>query len=166
MKVKCDFCNNTFERDQRRINESIKRGWKQYCSSDCKSKARNNRIKCQCAHCGKEIWKLSSEIKSSKTGNVFCNKSCACSYNNSHFRTGENNPNWKGGIGVSTGKESVYGKLAFQNHPHRCNICGFDIKSALQVHHIDFNHKNNSIDNLMILCANCHCQIHYGDLVI
>lgn len=29
---------------------------------------------------------------------------------------------------------------------------------TLQVHHIDGNHNNNSIDNLMILCPNCHSQ--------
>ena len=29
---------------------------------------------------------------------------------------------------------------------------------SLQVHHIDGNHYNNSIDNLMLLCPNCHSQ--------
>ena len=47
-----------------------------------------------------------------------------------------------------------------------CVICGFNIKSSLQLHHIDFNHDNNDPDNHIILCANCHCQIHYGNLVI
>ena len=47
------------------------------------------KIKCTCAHCGKELWKTPSEIKRSKTGNVFCNRSCAASFNNSKFRTGK-----------------------------------------------------------------------------
>ena len=30
----------------------------------------------------------------------------------------------------------------------------------LELHHKDFNHYNNSLDNLQILCANCHMQAH------
>lgn len=30
----------------------------------------------------------------------------------------------------------------------------------LELHHIDFNHYNNSLDNLQILCSNCHMQVH------
>ena len=28
----------------------------------------------------------------------------------------------------------------------------------LQIHHIDGNHFNNSLDNLQLLCPNCHAQ--------
>lgn len=34
--------------------------------------------------------------------------------------------------------------------------CGKPI--TLQIHHIDGNHNNNTIENLMILCPNCHSQ--------
>ena len=30
----------------------------------------------------------------------------------------------------------------------------------LELHHIDGNHYNNKLDNLMILCSNCHAQVH------
>lgn len=30
-----------------------------------------------------------------------------------------------------------------------------------EIHHIDLNHENNSIDNLMILPKNLHSQYHY-----
>lgn len=29
---------------------------------------------------------------------------------------------------------------------------------TLEIHHIDGNRKNNSLDNLQILCPNCHSQ--------
>lgn len=164
MKVKCDYCGKDFEKEPRRVNESNSRGWKHYCSKECQAKAKTTKIKCKCAFCGAEIEKLPSEIKNSKYGNVFCNKKCACSYNNSHFRSGENNPNWQGGNG--TGKSSIYGKLAFKNYEHKCVLCGFNISQALQVHHIDCNRKNNVLDNLIILCANCHCLVHYGNVEI
>lgn len=39
-----------------------------------------------------------------------------------------------------------------------CERCGFipEDSCQLDVHHIDGNHENNSLDNLQILCANCH----------
>lgn len=87
MLTKCDICGKEFERETRRVHESIKNGWKQYCSDECRSNGK--KIKCKCAHCGKEIYKTPSEIARSKTGNVFCNKSCAASFNNSNYRTKE-----------------------------------------------------------------------------
>lgn len=39
-----------------------------------------------------------------------------------------------------------------------CEICGFVPLHVCQldVDHKDGNHKNNNLDNLMTLCANCH----------
>jgi ribosomal protein L37E len=39
-----------------------------------------------------------------------------------------------------------------------CESCGFIAihKVQLDVDHIDGNHKNNAVDNLRTLCANCH----------
>lgn len=41
-----------------------------------------------------------------------------------------------------------------------CEICGVSIwqgvKLPLELHHKDGNHYNNSLDNLQILCPNCH----------
>lgn len=49
-----------------------------------------------------------------------------------------------------------------------CESCGVstqweDGRIALQVHHIDGNRKNNQLDNLMVLCPNCHALTdNYG----
>lgn len=160
MEVKCSVCGKIIDRPVRQVNESNKKGWKIYCSNECRSIAK--KIKCTCAYCGKEILKTPSEIKRSKYGNVFCNKSCACSYNNSHFRTKENNPNWKGGrLGSNT-----YLTYAYRAYQPSCAVCGIEDKDVLQVHHIDLNHDNNDIDNLIFLCANCHSKVHRGGLEI
>lgn len=48
--------------------------------------------------------------------------------------------------------------------PH-CERCGFipKDKCQLDVHHIDRNNKNNNIENLLTLCANCHRLEHKKD---
>ena len=44
-----------------------------------------------------------------------------------------------------------------------CARCGYcESISSLHVHHIDQNHDNDSPDNLLVLCANCHFGLHYG----
>lgn len=46
----------------------------------------------------------------------------------------------------------------------KCECCGLSMWMGkpipLELHHKDFNHYNNSIDNLQILCSNCHMQVH------
>lgn len=45
---------------------------------------------------------------------------------------------------------------------NKCEICGISEWNgkpiSCQLHHIDGNNKNNNIDNLQILCPNCHSQ--------
>ena len=45
---------------------------------------------------------------------------------------------------------------------NKCERCGIDVWSgepiSLQLHHIDGNPTNNSLENMMILCPNCHSQ--------
>jgi hypothetical protein len=44
-----------------------------------------------------------------------------------------------------------------------CERCGFVAShpSQIDIHHKDHNHKNDAVDNLVSLCANCHRLIHY-----
>lgn len=45
---------------------------------------------------------------------------------------------------------------------HFCESCGLDFwlkeKMPLEVHHIDGDRTNNELDNLQLLCLNCHYQ--------
>ena len=47
---------------------------------------------------------------------------------------------------------------------NKCECCGLSEwigkPIPLELHHKDFNHYNNSLDNLQVLCANCHMQAH------
>lgn len=43
-----------------------------------------------------------------------------------------------------------------------CADCGWNkFPEVLQVHHIDRNVKNNSLDNLVVLCPTCHNTRHF-----
>lgn len=46
----------------------------------------------------------------------------------------------------------------------KCERCGLSewmgMKIPLELHHKDFNHYNNELNNLMIVCSNCHMQLH------
>lgn len=43
----------------------------------------------------------------------------------------------------------------------RCVRCGYDRHiSTLHVHHLDGNHENDDPGNLIVLCANCHSELH------
>lgn len=107
-------------------------------------------ITTNCANCGKEITKPASHLKQSKTGNLYCNRSCSAAKNNSLFKKWENSPKYKNGI-----RDYRKRKLESVENP-KCERCGFDNILALDVHHKDRNRKNNSNENLEILCCNCH----------
>ena len=46
--------------------------------------------------------------------------------------------------------------------PYKCEKCGIsnwqNKPITLEIHHIDGNHNNNDINNLQLLCPNCHSQ--------
>lgn len=158
--VTCSTCEKEFEVPKRVYTDYLKRRYRFFCSPECRTNF--GKIKCTCAHCGKEIYKTRSEIANSKYGNVFCNRSCAASYNNSTYRKGENNPNWIDG----SYKSEYYSRLAFRSYLHRCAICGLEEPCCLQIHHIDKDRQNAELSNLVILCANCHLKVHNNKITL
>lgn len=74
---------------------------------------------------------------------VTCSRACS----NTYFRTKESSP-------------SSYRSRALKHYGSKCSVCGFSNILALEVHHIDKNRDNNSIENLKVLCANCHRITH------
>ncbi len=77
--------------------------------------------------------------------------------------TGKNHPCWKGGksfeIYPKKFKEMKYfirfrDNLTCQN----CGITEEEINKKLDVHHIDYNKRNNKPENLISLCRKCHSK--------
>lgn len=138
----------------------------------------------QCFVCHKDIYKRPSQIKINK-GKVFCSKECyglscrkefscpvcgnkvlaglnkktcsrACA---NTFRTGlkykQNSPKDK----VKAYKQLKMRLLKLRGNI--CERCGYNKYEILQVHHKDRNHANNELDNLELICPNCHYEEHY-----
>jgi len=81
VKVKCRFCQNNFEVTLKRYNSYTKYKCNFYCSKECRTKSRIKATKTNCVTCGKEVVVTPCEIKQSKSGNFFCNSSCAAIFN-------------------------------------------------------------------------------------
>ena len=76
---------------------------------------------------------------------------CSHSCSNVFFRSGKKNGNFKHG---HTRRGSKYRSICFDHYPYKCALCNW--KKTVEVHHIDGNNKNNSIENLIPLCPNHH----------
>ena len=96
----------------------------------------------QCAFCGELIYRSPAQITKSKTGQFFCKR--------------EHRRSWK------FLRLKTYRKIAFDNNPHKCDECGWDkFIEVLEVHHINFDHNDDRLYNLRILCPTCHRIEHW-----
>ena len=85
---------------------------------------------------------------------------------------GSGNSNWMRGIGklpwsweFNKGlKEKV--KMRDSNQCRLCGVLKENISKAsghgLNIHHIDYDKKNNKIENLITLCNQCHGKMNYN----
>lgn len=104
-----------------------------------------------CLNCNKEINKTKK----------FCNNKCQQDYTYSQYIN-----RWL--LGLETGMRGKsqmslhVRRYLFEKNNNSCEICGWNKinettnKTPLEIHHIDGNHENNSVDNLQLLCPNCH----------
>jgi len=79
-------------------------------------------------------------------------------------RSGENSNKWQGGksfeeYGVEFDKDLK--RDIRERDGFHCRNC-FDEESRLDVHHIDYEKKNASHDNLITLCISCHMKTNYN----
>jgi hypothetical protein len=82
--VKCDFCQQNFERMQKYIKSDFKLypRYSHYCSKACGSKSKDASEEVNCKRCNKVFSKKRNQLK--KHPNSFCSSSCSATYNNTH----------------------------------------------------------------------------------
>lgn len=148
-EVKCQKCKKVFYAKP----NWLKKGWGKYCSLKCSWKSQLKGKYFNCEVCKKKVWRMPSKFEHSKSGKVFCNKSCQTLWRNK-FYSGPLHPFWKGGI-------NIYRKTLIKTKtPIVCRACGYDDEKVLLVHHIDKNRNNNKEENLEWLCRNCHYLVN------
>lgn len=103
-----------------------------------------------CENCGCKIYSLNKRR--------FCSLKCMGEYTKSHkLNEWKTEPEKFNNIHYSFIKNYLM-KL----HNYKCELCGwgetniFTKKIPLEIHHIDGNCTNNKIENLQLLCPNCH----------
>src|SRR3990167_7283767 len=78
------------------------------------------------------------------------------------IKLGENNPNWQNGksfepYGLEFNKELKQQVLERDNYECLNPNCEH-LSEGLDCHHIDYDKKNNNLENLIILCDSCHTK--------
>ncbi len=147
--VTCKMCGTEFSVKLSQLNL----GWGKYCSKTCKTKNQCNGKFFSCFCCKKEVYRSLAQIKHSKSGKIFCSKSCQTTWKNK-LSSAEEHPNWMGGT-------QIYRKILLQSQvPIICSLCKINDLRILSAHHIDHNRKNNQLSNLAWLCQNCHMLVH------
>lgn len=144
VEVQCDLCNNEFTRQKRQLKIHA-------CSAACRNALVGNTVELECSNCGVPFYRAKSKLVNSRSGKYFCCRECK---DTAQTYMEEIRPDHYG-----EGKFS-YREKAFRTYLPVCNRCGFENILALEVHHRDKDRTNNNIENLEILCANCHSISH------
>lgn len=65
---------------------------------------------------------------------------------------------------ISKDYPTVKNWMKRRNMIKSCNRCGYDDhKEILVIHHVDRDRTNNDLNNLEVLCPNCHALEHYSE---
>lgn len=95
----------------------------------------------ECQRCGEDYTIEAREKTRKFKESKYCSRSCA---NNRQEWWNENATNYR--------------TIAFRKWDKKCIVCGFD--KIVTVHHMDEDHSNNDINNLVPLCPNHHEMFH------
>ncbi len=119
----------------------------------------------------RKVGKKSSKTKKRryKEGKIKLSGCAKLSKEDPSWQSGENHPNWLNGISFEPYSPEFNKKLKEQikkRDNYRCQLCGDFIpkfvsqKRRLDVHHIDYNKKNNNPNNLISLCHFCNNSVN------
>lgn len=139
---------------------------KTFCSKDCSILFhKKEEVELNCAFCKENFIRRATQtgIKISKSGFYFCSKNCK----NLAQRLGgikEIQPPHYGTRTDRPYETATYRKIWIKaGNCLECKRCGYnEFESSIHIHHIDRNYLNNSIENLISLCSNCHFALHHN----
>lgn len=82
--IACEQCKALHYKEEHEITRGLRRNKLFFCSETCRNNNQSTSLKMNCSNCDKQFIITPSQFAKSKTGNVFCCKSCAGTYNNRH----------------------------------------------------------------------------------
>ena len=145
--TKCDICEKSIYKKP----HVLKRNKGIFCSQVCYGISCRKEI--PCIICQKLI--LASLNK--KT----CSKECFILFNRDPERKHSRGKKATEEINYSS---KLFRKIFIEKKGNKCALCEYSVKEVLNIHHI-IERKNggsNEENNLIVLCPNCHAEIHKG----
>lgn len=146
--VNCDICSKPIYRRPSNLKKSKGNA---YCSQYCFGKACQKPI--PCVICNTLILRSLNK----KT----CSKECQ--------KINDKRVNRRHSLGRKRVASTKYGTRSFRVKfiEHRgtcCELCDYNVTEMLVIHHIVERSKGGSddYDNLLLVCSNCHQEIHKG----
>lgn len=125
-----------------------------FCSKSC-STSYTNKLR------PKKLVKICPVCKKETTNEIFCSTKCQQENKYQQYIR-----QWKNGeVDGLRGEYQIskyIRRYLFDKYNNSCQCCGWNKENPfthnvpLEVHHIDGNYKNNSEENLQLLCPNCH----------
>jgi len=144
--LKCNDCGHVWNVKPHNVMYLGQGINKHHCPNCYENKILTPIIKLKCDYCGKYFTRRKSNIE--ETDYHYCSRKCGNIHKN-----------------ILRVKDVIkdYRYTAFQVYEHKCACCGYEEdERILEVHHIDSDRNNNNIENLIILCPNCHRKITLG----
>jgi len=167
--VECFVCGKEVYRQR----HDIEKHNKFFCSHKCQAQGENNSnfkdetIHYKCEQCGEKCKQQKREYSRYKFH--FCSHICKVKYFiKNGIQSLENSPTWRGGKSFEKYGTKWTKKLKefIRNRDNRtcreCKKTEDELAYLLSVHHIDYNKKNNSKDNLISLCRSCHSKTNFN----
>lgn len=132
-----------------------------FCSHYCQNHKQYeaSRLKFTCKGCGKETEDSPSRVGKARK---YCSLDCR---SNTAMTTKERRQKQKALQKLKRGNNSARNlrNWVFKVKPATCQVCGYsEYKFCLDLHHIDNNPNNNTLENVAVLCCMCHRKLHKG----
>ena len=171
--IRCVICNKDFYIPKHRVNSA------KCCSRKCQMKYSQKRFDGICKICGNDFEYIACREGKAK----YCSRKCyykaqhlngtiinKCKFCKKEFRSSPshnriNCSRYCKNEGMKKSKTGnficVRKALERRGLINKCMDCGYNSNvTILGVHHKDNNRENNSINNLIVLCPNCHSIRH------
>lgn len=134
-----------------------------------------------CLICKKEIYKRPSQISNGRffcsliCHGLYCRKEIPCLVCGKLILSGLNKKicsrscsnKYRTGIKYKIGRPHDKARLfkslklkLMKEKGKNCELCTYNKYEILQVHHKDRDRKNNNLENLQLICPNCHYEEH------